>query len=679
MENLADRLFEHLCQQSWQIVLLVLIVAVVSRFLQHRSAHVRYLLWVLVLAKCLVPPLFSIPVAVLPGQAMAATSVPPVVVSDRVQLSPILPEETTDLVTSSASAQSLWGRWSNIKSTTWITLTWLSGSMLLGLWTLFRAIRLHRIIQANRCPLPDSVQSQVTLYSKRMHVQHVPQIWQLPQSSQPFVWGLVRGGIYLPERLVHQQDGLREVLAHEICHVLRFDAFINLLQTLAQIFFWFHPVVWWANRMLRCEREKCCDEMALVLLGDCPKQYGHAIVDTLVVEHQNAFPIPSLAVAGPVKNIEDRLKTIMEPQRHFQRRPGKVSMLIATIVALALLPTGLALTQQKQNTNPSSLPVSVDPNKPNISREWVLEGDPPAAIKTGFAIWRNRIHTHHEVHTSALDLIEQGQAYPLSDLLLLDEISKDRNDPARIQSGSLIHFLIDSYDKATRETKVKFMELYRRLSRDPKQAQANVLLFKEIYSEDLHQFEAAWEQFVTQQAWRQVLIDTCVIELNGDANDLYTWLSQHSDDPATSVCTIKDVTIGCFKNIDLVSLMELAGPKHKIIGNPQVLAFVGRPASISTIGKEYFFTNPTTNELESIRQETTIDYFVRISGEEMFVKMDYGYSDFIPHARTSDIPVVTRRTTRNEFCIDQNHGILIIFESTNGHPMVIMTRIQLDP
>jgi len=35
---------------------------------------------------------------------------------------------------------------------------------------------------------------------------------------------------------------------------------------LVQAVFFFHPLVWWLNKIIRHEREKCCDEMAVAML-----------------------------------------------------------------------------------------------------------------------------------------------------------------------------------------------------------------------------------------------------------------------------------------------------------------------------------------------------------------------------------------------------------------------------
>jgi len=66
MENYLTQITNYLLTQSWQIAVLVVVIAAVTLALKNRSAHIRYLLWLIVLAKCLVPPLLAIPLPILP-------------------------------------------------------------------------------------------------------------------------------------------------------------------------------------------------------------------------------------------------------------------------------------------------------------------------------------------------------------------------------------------------------------------------------------------------------------------------------------------------------------------------------------------------------------------------------------------------------------------------------------
>ncbi|MGZ0170993.1 MAG: hypothetical protein ACKVHE_15670 [Planctomycetales bacterium] len=47
--------------QLWQVTLLMVLVAVLSRWLSRRRPHLSHLLWLVVLIKCVTPPLWASP------------------------------------------------------------------------------------------------------------------------------------------------------------------------------------------------------------------------------------------------------------------------------------------------------------------------------------------------------------------------------------------------------------------------------------------------------------------------------------------------------------------------------------------------------------------------------------------------------------------------------------------
>ncbi len=70
MNTILNQLSEYLWLQSWQVDLFIGVAFILCRALRHKSAHLRYMVWLVVLAKCLVPPIFHVPVALLPAEAM---------------------------------------------------------------------------------------------------------------------------------------------------------------------------------------------------------------------------------------------------------------------------------------------------------------------------------------------------------------------------------------------------------------------------------------------------------------------------------------------------------------------------------------------------------------------------------------------------------------------------------
>jgi beta-lactamase regulating signal transducer with metallopeptidase domain/Leucine-rich repeat (LRR) protein len=371
MEDYLTQITNYLLTQSWQIAVLAVVIAAISLALKNRSAHIRYLLWLIVLAKCLAPPLVTVPLAVLPQESL----VEPV---------PILPAElpgaTIERVNTAIREPPIPISTPVVKEKAvrltvhqWLGFGWVVGVAVFAVFGVIKALRTNLWLCRQRKPLPAKLQSGIEDLFSGFDLKTLPKIWLLEGISQPFVWGLLRGSIYLPADFVKVDNAehRKGVLGHELSHILRFDAAVNCLQVIAQAIFWFHPFVWWANKRIRAEREKCCDEMAIARLGAKVRDYSIAIVNILVEEHESTRPVPSLAVAGPVKNIEERIKTMLRPGKKFYKRPSLVAVTVALLIALVTIPTALVLTArgEGQPTVQSADKPAQLPNKPAAASE----------------------------------------------------------------------------------------------------------------------------------------------------------------------------------------------------------------------------------------------------------------------------------------------------------------------
>ena len=343
MENYLTQITNYLLTQSWQIAVLILVIAAVNLALKNKSAHVRYLLWLIVLAKCLVPPLFTVPVAVLPEESPAVV----VTVLDRSVAEPLARPVTPVAV---APVPTVVERPARFNNRQWLGFGWVVGVAAFVLFAVIKALQTNSWLRRQRKLLPAELQSGIEDLFSGLDFRTLPKVWLVEGIGQPFVWGLLRGSIYLPADFVkaNSTEHRRGVLGHELGHIRRLDAAVNILQIIAQAVFWFHPFVWWANRKIRAEREKCCDEMAIARLGAKVRDYSIAIVNTLVVEHESTRPVPSLAVAGPVKNIEERIKTMLRPGKKFHKRPSLIAATVVLFFALLTVPTALILTARSE-------------------------------------------------------------------------------------------------------------------------------------------------------------------------------------------------------------------------------------------------------------------------------------------------------------------------------------------
>ena len=367
METYLTQIANYLLTQSWQIATLVVIIAIINWILKNKSSHVRYLLWMIVLAKCLMPPFFSVPVAILPkGSPHEQMSTVPVTETTTAANNMFRPEATERDVPQSIqepefSMTVISETVTELTIRQLLGISWLIGMFIYITVVLIKALRTELWLRRKKKPLPAILQVRIEDVFCDLRLKQFPKMWIVESIGQPFVWGVLRGGIYLPYDFtkVNNNEQQHGILGHELCHIIRFDAMINLLQIITQGIFWFHPFVWWANKKIRAEREKCCDEMTIARLGARAREYSKAIVNILISEHKNNQNIPSLAIVGPVKNIEERIKIMLKPGKKFYKRPGIVTAAAIFVTALLIVPTALVLTTRIEANSGSKPPIQI--------------------------------------------------------------------------------------------------------------------------------------------------------------------------------------------------------------------------------------------------------------------------------------------------------------------------------
>jgi len=348
MDTYVNSVTTYLFAQSWQIALLALIVGLISFALKNRSAHIRYLLWLIVLAKCLIPPLYSVPVPVLSDRSSIEMLPGPVSTETTAVDSSITKADTPVEVQAAKASHDSRFALPNTKQT--VVLVWLFGVFLFLLWIVFRVVRYTLWLCSRRTPLPVHLKRKLQEQFECLNFKKLPRIWLAKDIGQPFVWGLLRGSVYLPVDFTDLDNPQhnRTVMIHELSHIIRYDAAINLLQILAQAIFWFHPVVWWVNRKIRQEREKCCDEMVVAQFSTAPEHYTDAIVEALTAERRSAHPVPTLAIVGSVKDIEERIKNMLRPGKKFYKRPSVIALIMILLLAILIVPIGCVLTNKSE-------------------------------------------------------------------------------------------------------------------------------------------------------------------------------------------------------------------------------------------------------------------------------------------------------------------------------------------
>jgi len=103
-----------------------------------------------------------------------------------------------------------------------------------------------------------------------------------------FVCGLWQPRLVLPSPLMSSLGPAerRQVILHELTHLKRRDLIWGWTAEIAQMVYFFHPLVWWVGYRLRLERELACDQLAMAHSGHPPGDYAQTLVQ--VVSHASA-------------------------------------------------------------------------------------------------------------------------------------------------------------------------------------------------------------------------------------------------------------------------------------------------------------------------------------------------------------------------------------------------------
>ena len=189
----------------------------------------------------------------------------------------------------------------------------------------------------------NALNSLVTELCRQLTVKRQVRIRITREPLGPAVIGVFRPTILLPEVVLAKasMSQIEPIVAHELVHIRRRDNAVGLLQSIAQLLWWFHPMVWWANRTACAERERCCDEEVVACLGRGPEWYAQGLLDFLKLKRELR---PLFAVSGisPYEVTRSRLEDIMRSGKTFHQRMPRRYWLVF-LVAMLLLGPGRGL------------------------------------------------------------------------------------------------------------------------------------------------------------------------------------------------------------------------------------------------------------------------------------------------------------------------------------------------
>ena len=241
---------------------------------------------------------------------------------------------------------------------------WITGSLLMIILILKSTLRL-RTIQKSALPLQNpEVHRLYDLCQKEMKIKKEVPVFSTAFLKSPVFVGFLRPQIYLPLHLIsdYKESDLRYMLLHELQHYKHKDTLASYLMNLAVILYWFNPLVWYALKEMRNDREVACDTSVLNMLEeDAHADYGNTLIN--FAEKLSLSPFPFTAgLGGNRKQIKRRVMNIAsyEKPTFMKRLKGITAFTMTAVLVLGVSPfvSAYAADESHYQWNSSSENVS---------------------------------------------------------------------------------------------------------------------------------------------------------------------------------------------------------------------------------------------------------------------------------------------------------------------------------
>ena len=349
LNQAGERFIAHAGSMLVQAGLLIIALWVLDHVLRrHLRPSLRYGLWMLVLVKLVLSPQFSLPIGVgnwagfvptangplLPAYlATPPSEVKPEPRPAAVGLPPSIDSDAGPAVSLSQVEHVPMGLgWPGIA-----LAGWLVGVSVLSSALLVRTLSVRRTIR-NAEPPSEALIELLARCRRDVGLATHVQLKLTRDLSGPAVCRAWRPVILVPQALTDglPEDKLRTILIHELCHLKRLDPWVNLAQTLLQVFYFYNPLVWLANASIRRVREQAVDERVLVCLRDQLQCYSHTLIDIAAALTLRArLGMGLIGVPESKTRLNERIELMLH--RPIPQHAGLGIMGLATLIVLGCI------------------------------------------------------------------------------------------------------------------------------------------------------------------------------------------------------------------------------------------------------------------------------------------------------------------------------------------------------
>ena len=295
---------------SSALILVVLVVRALGK--SRLSCRVRYALWLLILARLLVP------LQLIETGWGVTVPLPERLTEPSIYVLPVsreegIPVEHSGEVRDPFAADSF--GYSRQSGTAFIKyadkwsvadilhMIWLTGAGILAVTLLISNLRFVRRLKRSRVPY-DAPYGGMRVYVAE-------------GLASPCLVGVLRPSVYLTPESTQNEQTLRHVLAHEETHKRHGDCIWSTLRLTALCLHWYNPLVWYAVIVSKRDGELACDEATLARLGEAERiPYGETLLSMVTAKPGGRDLLSvSTAMTAEKRALRERIETIVQHPR----------------------------------------------------------------------------------------------------------------------------------------------------------------------------------------------------------------------------------------------------------------------------------------------------------------------------------------------------------------------------
>lgn len=213
---------------------------------------------------------------------------------------------------------------------------------------------------------------------KKVQIKQHVYLFESALAKTPMTIGYFEAVILLPMGLATglSVKELEAVLAHELAHIRRADYLVNILQTLVEIIFFFHPAIWYISAKIREERENCCDDLAMEMVGD-KIHLAKALTNIELFRQRESL---AMAFGGNKQNLLSRIQRILGVNSSKTKSyEGFFAMVLVIFASVFYLNTEKVNAQEpippKRPVAPIAPKLPVPPKPPKTIKQTFIQGD----------------------------------------------------------------------------------------------------------------------------------------------------------------------------------------------------------------------------------------------------------------------------------------------------------------